>query len=693
MKKKLGVLTAALILASCGGGGGELSTSSTSNTSTPKTKEITATVESSLVKGALVCVKGTSNCAITDDKGVAHLRVNSLPVELEVKVGGLVLGDVGSSSDTVRINPLLLAEGNLQVAQAIANIIHALGGDPEGENTVVDLSGVEVETPLSESIEELLKKGKEVEIKVKKGGKEHSVAVEKPADSEEVLVTYDSNPCAAPDIEKILLWKMATFLSAADGKKVSILSSKTGETVECTLEVNSDEPNQFKLADCSNPDYNDDTWEEVRIEDGKLIVEDEDGKIFQVSDINLITFTIKLNGEEEELTVWITDAPALVPQMSQEEINEKLEKGKFDLVYSYLSTKKELTDSERVALAVAVLGKAVKDNLMVPAGLSIISPEDSPFFKVVENGNQVQLKALEEGSKELLPQIEKALEELDKVKEPCKVEIPSNLGTEAKTLDETSLKALKALLLYAKSNLEYLLAYDWNTYQSDLGKKYPSVLELASKLKLTEDKYLNKSYEDFKKSAEVLYEAGSEVIKTKPSADGLTYAFIKPTSDGYLINDELWTEENLETFIENFKTVANSGSGAVDIRLPKDPSDPSTPVNDHWVNLSVLFNSPLTGEQFKEDVDSANAIEVNFCTSWAGYTDPDGEWHEECIEYERDIWITADSNLYKFLESIYSDVKNKLREPFQYNGKTYYSLQGFYVEPEYSDYYVVYPRK
>lgn len=689
MKKKLGVLTVALLLAGCGGGGGELSTSSTS---TSTTKEITATVESSFVKGALVCVKGTSNCATTDDKGVAHLTVNSLPVELEVKVGGLVLGDVGSASDTVRINPLLLAEGDLQVAQAIANIIHALGGDPEGESTVVDLSGVEVETPPPESIEELLKEGKEVEIKVKKDGEEHTVAVQKPADSEEVVVTYDSTPCAAADTEKILLWKMATFLSAADGKKVSILSSKTGQTVECTLEVNPDEPNQFKLTNCLNPDYNDDTWEEVKFEDGNLIVEDEDGNTFQVSDINLTTFTVKLSGEEE-LTVWITDAPALVPQMSQEEINENLEKGKFDLVYSYLSTKKELTDGERVALAVSVLGKAIKDNLMVPAGLSIISPENSPFFEVVESGNQVQLKALEEGSKELLTQIERALEELDKVKEPQQVEIPSNLGIEAKTLDEISLKALKALLLYAKSNLEYLLAYDWSTYQDDLGQKYPSVLELASKLKLTEDKYLKESYEDLKKSAEVLYEAGSEVIKTKPPADGLTYAFIKPTSDGYLINDELWTEDNLETFIENFKTVANSDSGAVDIRLPKDPSDPSTPVNDHWVNISALFTSPLTGEQFKEDVDSANAVEVNFCTSWVGYTDPDGNWYEECIEYERDIWITPDSNLYKFLESIYSDVKNKLGEPFQYNGKTYYSLQGFYVDPEYSDYYVVYPRK
>jgi len=687
MKKKLGVLTATLLLISgCGGGGGESGTVS-------QTREVTATVESSLVRGALVCVKGTENCARTDENGIAHLEVNSLPVELEVRAGNLTLGEVRTSSDTVRINPIVLADGDIEVAGAIADLIHALGGDPEGNSPVVDLSEVEVESAPPESLEELLKEGKEVELKVKSDKEEHLLKVKK--EDGAITVELDNVLCTAVNPEKLSLWKLATFLTAADGRKVSILSSKREEKVVCTLELNPQEPDQFKLKNCTDPDYNDENWEKVKSEDGKLLVEDEDGKTYEVSEINLEAFSVNLKGDGETVTVWLSDAPSIIPQMSQSELNEKLEKGRFDEVYSYLTAKENLTDQEKVALAVAVLGKAVKDNLLLPAGLSIISPETSPFFKVVETGNQAQLPAIEAGAQELLTQIDRAIKELDGVKEPRDVELPTASGINARTLDATSLKALKALLLYAKSNLDYLLAYDWSVYQNNLGEKYPSVLELASKLTLTSraDRYLEASKEELRESAELLSQAGSDILEKPPLPETLTYALVKPEQDGFLIGGKLWSTNNFETVVEDLKTLASNIGGTVTVRAPKAPSDPNSKINDHTVNTGAPFTSPLTGEEIQADVKNGNAIEVNLCTEWMDYTDEEGNPRYYCTRYERDVWITENSNIFRFLEKVYSDAENKFKEPIQYGGKTFYSLRGFFVNPEEGDFKVIYPQK
>jgi len=695
MKKKLGILTATLIIASCGSSGSGNNPNASSTTT--KTKEVTATVESSLVKGAKVCVKGTNNCAITDDNGTAHLKVTALPVELEVKIGDkLELGDVKVSSNVARINPIVLAGGDDTVAQAIASLIHALAGDTTGNSSKVDLSKVKIETKTPINIKEFIKENKTIEIKVKTNEEEHTVSIQK--ENGKITVKHDNEECEVPQRTKVLLWKLATFLTAANEKRISILSSETGKKIECTLEVNPENPNEFKLINCTDPEFNDDTWEKIKLDESNevITIEDEDGNTAQISGVNLKSFTIKLIEDGETITVWISDTPAVTPELSEDEIKEKLEKGYFDMVYSYLSTKADLTDNEKVALAIAVLGKAIKDNLLVPAGYSIISPEGSPFFKVIESGNTAQLKELQEGAKKILTQIEKALTELDKVSDPQKVELPSELQVDAKTLDVPSLKVLKALLLYAKSSLEYTLAYDWNVYQDDVKNRKPSILKLASKLKLNSDskQYLNASMKDFQTATQLLYEAGKSIIDSTIPSDGLTYAFIKPQPDGLKIEDELWTENNFETVIDNFKTIASSDlNSTIDIKLPHDPTDPNTKIYDHYINLSIPFTLPLTGEQIQEDVNKKNAIEINLCTSWYGYEDPNGTFHEECTEYERDILITPESNIYKFLERIYPDIKGKLSHYVQYEGKTYYSLQGFYIDPEYSDYQLVYPKE
>ncbi|WP_457677574.1 hypothetical protein [Thermovibrio sp.] len=678
MKKLLGALTLGLIISSCGGG------SSTSFNETGK--EITATVESSLVKGAEVCVQGTDNCAITDDKGVAKLIVKSLPVVLEVKVAELPLGDVKVNSDVARINPIVLAEGDDKVAAEIANLIHALAGDTTGSQEVVDLSKVQVEANISGSIEEALKKGEKVDLKVKVGEQEHTVVV----DPEVEQVEFDGEHCNAVNETKELLWKLGTFLTASNGQEVALLSSTDNKEVDCKLELNPENPMQFKLSNCTNPEYDSVDWNGIEVEDNQVIITINQ-KSYTLSDVNLDTFTVKLQNGDETLTAWLTGTSTLVPEMSNDEVVNNLEKGKFDLVYSYLSTKPTLTDQEKVELALAVLAKAAKNNLLVPAGYEIISPDEYKFFKVEKSGDTV-LELTQEGAKNLLPQIDKAIEVLGQVKDPSSVEIPSDLNSKAKNLDEASLKAMEALLYYAKSNLEYLMAYNWSVYQNDLNNSRPSILQLASKLELTDNAndYLESSRKDLEKSADILYSVG-KFLETNPPKDGsLTYTVIKKEDDGFKVGSDFWTNSNYELILDDLEKIA-SGEDTVDIRLPKQPED-STTTYDYEFNVNEIF-TPITGQDVKADVESGNAIEVNVCTGYVGYYDEENDqWEEKCYRYDRDIWITKDSNIFQKLQSVYPDIGQKLKAlSGTYNGKQYYSLTGKEVDPQVADFYVIYP--
>jgi hypothetical protein len=119
MKKMfyLGTISAvAAMFIGCGGG-----SSSSGSTS------VSGTVEASYLAGVKVCVKGTDNCVVTDSNGKFKLNV-APPVNLEIRVGDSVVGDVNANSATLEITPAVLADNNETVAAYLGTMLHVIGG-------------------------------------------------------------------------------------------------------------------------------------------------------------------------------------------------------------------------------------------------------------------------------------------------------------------------------------------------------------------------------------------------------------------------------------------------------------------------------------------------------------------------------------------------------------------------------------
>ena len=88
-------------------------------------------------------------------------------------------------------------------------------------------------------------------------------------------------------IENVLYENVLKFLTMADGKKVAFYDDESplGEDT-CEVEVNPNNPSQFKMVNCTRPADNDDDWETVKVDDeGKVVIIDENGAVTQVTSI------------------------------------------------------------------------------------------------------------------------------------------------------------------------------------------------------------------------------------------------------------------------------------------------------------------------------------------------------------------------------------------------------------------------
>ena len=105
----------------------------------------------SYVKGLRVCVKGTNNCAFTNQNGEYSLSVNTSSVILEffVRTQSSWL-KLGESSYKPVITPFDLAGRN--GGFTLAKVIHALNNDTNNSLSLIDLTNVVVTTNLSSSI-------------------------------------------------------------------------------------------------------------------------------------------------------------------------------------------------------------------------------------------------------------------------------------------------------------------------------------------------------------------------------------------------------------------------------------------------------------------------------------------------------------------------------------------------------------
>jgi hypothetical protein len=237
-------LVASTLLASCGGGGGgSLSTSSGSVT-------LTGTVEASKVAGVKVCVEGTDNCALTDEKGTFSLQVAALPVTVSLMAGDAPIGSFNATSPVVEVNPLTLVDGNVTLAAALGAVIHALAGDTTGNQTTINLSNVavKVDKPLVELLKEAVSSNQTVTITTD-DGKEIEVAcsngtLEVLVDGQEV--NYDS--CLYADY-----WKLKAAIAELDGKEVLF---SDGTVCKLKASVTDDGTLSFSLNDCSDSKRN-----------------------------------------------------------------------------------------------------------------------------------------------------------------------------------------------------------------------------------------------------------------------------------------------------------------------------------------------------------------------------------------------------------------------------------------------------
>ncbi|ADU97379.1 hypothetical protein [Thermovibrio ammonificans] len=699
MRKLIPLLSLALIAAGCGGGGGGSSQLSTSSNGVTLTTYVT----SSIVKGAQVCVKGTDICAQTDSTGKAQLTVDSLPVTLEVVAGGVSLGEVKVGTDSAVLSPTTVAEGNATIAAAIAAAIHAMAGDTTGTAQTIDLSNVTVENPPADPIEELVKQGKTVSLKVKKDDQEHSIEI-KPVESDNgttVEVYCDGEKVEVADELKELYWKMGTFLTAVDGQSVSLATNKSNEVVQCTLNVNPDNPYQFKLTQCSNSTYNSLNWNTVKLsEDGVQIEVAGTSDTYWVEDVNLKEFSVSYtdrNGLYGKL--WLTGSATITPpNVNDEELETALAQGEFDTVYSALHSLSNLNDTEKLLLALAVIGKSAKDGFLTPMGYSIVTPSYSPFFRVEKTGPEFELspKEYKDHLKDLLEKLNTAIGYVESIQNPATITLPDSIIsfyslTPGTHLDKETLTTIKAALYLARANVEYSLAYNWENVDFN---SY-SVLKEMEKLQIENTALIDSAKNDLKEALKLAAQAGqdfgSAIHSGNYSSQDLTFNILIPDSANQTVNvrnDNCTVSyDNIDTLVESLGGLPDAVDKQVDVLYSGNLCSDNATFKQATIYLGTPFTQPITGDQITQDVDNGNMLEVKVCTDYYYYYD-NGTEVEQCLRFERDIWFNKDSNLYKFLTSMDPNAQFAI---VNYNGTEFYSLDGIYFDTDYGTYYIVFP--
>jgi len=252
-KKLLTATIAAMTIASISSCGGS---DSSVNTSSETTKTVVGTVEASKVAGAEVCIENTNNCAISDENGNFQLTTTKLPVRLVVKVSQLPIGVVSANSTFVPVNPITLSNGNETLAPKVGALLHALAGDVDGNATVIDLSKVQVEAKISKPIVEILAENStqpiELPVIVKKEDKEEKLNITIDPEAPTTPVAFNNTPVNYNPSAYKNLWKFQKFLAHTVGKTLVI----EPDGVACKVEINVMNPQEFKLVNCSNPEYN-----------------------------------------------------------------------------------------------------------------------------------------------------------------------------------------------------------------------------------------------------------------------------------------------------------------------------------------------------------------------------------------------------------------------------------------------------
>ncbi len=135
MKKLLGSLLLPLLLISCGGGGGG---------SSETTYTVNGKFNASAVEGLKVCVKDGSYCTETDSYGNFTVKSTSPWPTLTFYVDNLPIGEYTLKENWEVVTPFKFSPEDPQSGDALAKVLHALGGDLTGTAQSINLTGIKV---------------------------------------------------------------------------------------------------------------------------------------------------------------------------------------------------------------------------------------------------------------------------------------------------------------------------------------------------------------------------------------------------------------------------------------------------------------------------------------------------------------------------------------------------------------------
>jgi hypothetical protein len=91
------------------------------------------------------------------------------------------------------------------------------------------------------------------------------------------------------DVTNVLYDQVIQFLAMADGKTVTFNDPEESGS-SCEVVANPDNSAQFKMVNCTNPNDNDDNWENVLVDDnGQVIIVDEDNATALITYVNFDT--------------------------------------------------------------------------------------------------------------------------------------------------------------------------------------------------------------------------------------------------------------------------------------------------------------------------------------------------------------------------------------------------------------------
>ena len=355
------------------------------------------------------------------------------------------------------------------------------------------------------------------------------------------------------------------------------------------------------------------------------------------------------------------------PEHSSRPLFRALE-GDFDTVLQELGNKTEKTDEERLAYAVATLGKASKMGVLKDAGFYVI-PGYGHVFKVDGEGKHwCNSTEWVSDAQNLINAINESLNELETVSSGVKIEVLSSYLEDdvSAILDSVTVDTLKALLIVAKAKLEYALAYDWKKIgelcEQD-EQKEGDTLPYIEAIKIANTDYLQQAKEDFDRALKKLKEISTQKVPSMSEDD-----YSRSLLTWFLTDDD--GDFPSQGDVADFGT--NTVSGLI-ASLETGNNSVSNPAGSYTqtVNLKYLFDNPFDGSQVKSDAEEGKVIEKRVCTGGWEYCYEDGSCEKGCYDWESELWFTKDSYLYNYITAVFP---TKTLYERSLNGTTYYTV-------------------